>query len=115
MTELDLWPQKTGHFHKYNDTIDASIANHFAAAAFRFAHTIIPGLMKLLGSDKSSPEFIQMHKMLFNPFKLYEPGEMDKALRGAMNTNIEANDPYFTNEVRNSWAEKFVGLHRKNF
>lgn len=115
MTELDLWPQKTGHFHKYNDTIDASIANHFAAAAFRFAHTIIPGLMKLLASDKSSPEFIQMHKMLFNPFKLYEPGEMDKALRGAMNTNIEANDPYFTNEVRNSWAEKFVGLHRKKF
>ncbi|XP_045481883.1 lactoperoxidase [Harmonia axyridis] len=100
MTELDLWPQKEGRFHKYNKTIDASIANHFATAAFRFAHTIIPGLMKLLASDRTSPEFIQMHKMLFNPFKLYEPGEMDRAMRGAMDTNIEAYDPYFTNELK---------------
>lgn len=83
----------------YNASIDASIANNFATAAFRFAHTLIPGIMKLLSNDTSSPEYVQLHKMLLDPFKLYEDGELDKALRGAMNTPIEDSDPFFTNEV----------------
>ncbi|KAL3290143.1 hypothetical protein HHI36_023507 [Cryptolaemus montrouzieri] len=111
MTKMNLYPKKQGYFHKYNDSVDATIANHFAAAAFRFAHTLIPGLMKLLANDSSSPEFVQMHTMLFNPFKLYKPGEMDRAMRGAMNTDIEANDPYFTNELK---QHLFEGDDSKN-
>ncbi|KAK9890312.1 hypothetical protein WA026_010414 [Henosepilachna vigintioctopunctata] len=106
MKSFNLYPQKTGNFQSYNDSVDATIANNFATAAFRFAHTIIPGLMKFLANDSKSPEFIEMHKMLFNPFKLYEPGEMDRALRGAVNTNIEANDPFFTNELKQHLFER---------
>lgn len=99
MKKFDLLPQSRGYFRKYNDSVNPNIANSFATAAFRFAHSIIPSLMKLLANDTSSPEFIQMHKMLFDPFSLYDPGELDRTLRGAMNTSMETSDSYFTNEV----------------
>lgn len=84
----------------YNISIDASIANNFATAAFRFAHTLIPGIMKFLSNDTSSPEYVQLHEMLLDPFKLYDQDGLDRSLRGAMNTAVEASDPFFTNEVR---------------
>ncbi|KAJ8934879.1 hypothetical protein NQ314_013155 [Rhamnusium bicolor] len=89
MNKFDLSPQKRGYFGNYNDSINPNIANNFATAAFRFAHSIIPGLMKLLANDNSNPEFTQMHKMLLDPFKLYTAGELDKTLRGAMNTTLK--------------------------
>lgn len=42
MTHLDLNPQPSGYFHGYNESVDASVANSFAAAAFRFGHTLLP-------------------------------------------------------------------------
>lgn len=108
MKKFDLLPQNHGYFRKYNDSVNPNIANNFATAAFRFAHSIIPGLMKLLANDTDSPEFIQMHKMLFDPFKLYDLGEFDRTLRGAMNTSIEASDSYFTNEVIIFLCNKFT-------
>ncbi|XP_056645270.1 peroxidasin homolog isoform X2 [Diorhabda sublineata] len=108
MKKFNLYPKKKEYFKMYNDSLDPSIANNFATAAFRFAHSIIPGLMKLLANDTSSPDFIQMHKMLFNPFDLYEPGGLDKTLRGAMNTNIQASDSYFTNELKSHMFERTV-------
>lgn len=97
----ELSPKRNGYFDKYNDSLDATISNAFAASAFRFAHTLIPNLMKVLTkNNNSNPEYIQMHKMLLDPFRLYDPYEMDKAIRGALNTRIQASDPYFASEVR---------------
>ncbi|RZC33028.1 peroxidase, partial [Asbolus verrucosus] len=100
MEKFNLYPQSSNYFTRYDDSINPSIANNFATAAFRFAHSIIPSLMKFLAKDSSSLEFIQLHKMLFDPFKMYQPGELDRALRGAMDTTIEANDPYFSHELK---------------
>ncbi|XP_050497298.1 chorion peroxidase [Diabrotica virgifera virgifera] len=108
MRKYDLLPLKRGYSKKYNDSLNPNIANNFATAAFRFAHSIIPGLMKLLANDTSSPEYVQMHKMLFNPFGLYNQGEMDRTLKGAMNTTIEASDSYFTNELKSHMFERTV-------
>lgn len=107
MSKFALKPKKSGYCTCYKDSIQPNIANNFATAAFRFAHSIIPGLMKFLASDNSSTEYIQMHKMLFNPFMLYDSGSLDKTLRGAMNTTTEASDPYFTEEVCNTLTRQF--------
>ncbi|XP_066158547.1 peroxidase isoform X2 [Euwallacea fornicatus] len=96
----EMLPYSNGYFHKYNESLDASIANEFAAAAFRFAHTLIPALVKFLAEDHSSVQFIQMRKMLFDPFKLYKGGQLEGFLKGAINTSIEASDTYFSNEIK---------------
>lgn len=97
MDHLDLSPQASGYFHGYNSSVDASIANSFASSAFRFGHTLLPGLMKMLGNG--TEEYVELHRMLFNPYSLYTPGRLDDTLRGALDTQVEKVDPYFTKEL----------------
>ncbi|KAJ8880391.1 hypothetical protein PR048_016860 [Dryococelus australis] len=99
MTKLRMSPEPVGYFTGYNSSVDPSIANNFATAAFRFAHTLLPGLMKILGNDTKSQAYVELHKMLFNPFSLYVPGQLDSTLRGAMSTMVQKFNPHFTNEV----------------
>ena len=54
--------------------------------------------MKLLANDTESPEYVEMHKMLFNPFGIYD-GELDSIIRGAFNSSIEKADNFFTEQV----------------
>lgn len=42
MKRLNLYSQQTGHWNGYNSSMDPTISNNFATAAFRFAHTLIP-------------------------------------------------------------------------
>lgn len=99
MTKLNLTPQSSGHWDGYNPDIDPTISNNFATSAFRFAHTLIPGLMKVLANDTSSVEYVELHKMLFNPYEIYAQGGLDKTLNGAMTTNVERADNYFTTQL----------------
>lgn len=55
--------------------------------------------MASLSKDKTNPDYIEMHKILFNPYNLYNRGEMDNALRGAMFTHVGKMDSYFSKEV----------------
>lgn len=42
MENYDLRSYSNGYFNNYNDTVDPTISNVFAGAAFRFAHTLLP-------------------------------------------------------------------------
>lgn len=83
----------------YDEKLNPSLANEFAAAAFRFAHTLLPGLMKFAKEQESSEESIELHQILFNPYSLYNPNGFDNALRSALNTSLEKSDPFFTKEL----------------
>ena len=83
----------------YDESLNPSMSNEFAGAAFRFAHTLLPGLMKVTKELNDTEESIALHNMLFNPYSLYRPEGLDNAIRSAINTSLEKSDPYFTTEL----------------
>jgi hypothetical protein len=104
--KFGIKPRTFEQIDTYNATLDPSIANVFAASAFRFAHTLLPGLMKATKDPASSRGGIELHKMLFNPYSLYGTTGLDDALQGAMSTPIQKFDPYFTTELSQKLFEQ---------
>ncbi|KAK3908609.1 Chorion peroxidase [Frankliniella fusca] len=110
MAQLDLNPKEAGYDSSYDPDVDPTVCNSFAASSFRFAHTLLPGLLKLIGNDTSSPEYMELHQMLFDPYSLYSREGADRALRGAMDTSIERADSYFNTEVTQKlFAPRSIG------
>lgn len=97
--ELGVLSTPEGLVDDYDSKLNPSVANEFAAAAFRFAHTLLPGLMKVTKGLNDTEESIALHNMLFNPFSLYRPDGLDNAIRTAINNSLEKSDPYFTTEL----------------
>ncbi|XP_055533803.1 myeloperoxidase [Wyeomyia smithii] len=104
--KIGLLPDRESDRDTYNSTVDPSIANVFAAAAFRFAHTLLPGLMKKTNDPTSSIGGVELHKMLFNPYSLYGRTGLDDAIGGAMSTPLGKYDQYFTTELTEHLFEK---------
>lgn len=94
-----LIPNPDQDVEVYDDKLDPTMANIFVAAAFRFAHTLLPGLMKVTKELNDTEESVALHNMLFNPYSLYAPKGLDDSLRMAMNNKLEKADPYFTTEL----------------
>lgn len=69
--------------------------------------------MKFLRNDDSNPEYVEMRKMLFNPYKLYNCGGVDSVIRGAMNTSAGKSDAFFTPEVRTAY-EYIITVKKRN-
>uniref|UniRef100_A0A1A9X3G1 Chorion peroxidase n=1 Tax=Glossina brevipalpis TaxID=37001 RepID=A0A1A9X3G1_9MUSC len=90
----------------YDRNVNPTLANDFAAAAFRFAHTLLPGLLNM-NRDNSTSEAIELHKMLFNPFSLWQENGIDNALLGACNTSVQRVDRFFSVEVTEKLFEGF--------
>ncbi|TXH68210.1 MAG: peroxidase [Thiothrix sp.] len=86
----------------YDPTVNAGINNEFAAAAFRFGHTMLsPTLLRL---DDQGQEIAQGNVSLRDAFS--KPGLVDQAgiepfLRGGMSQTAQAFDPMVIDDVRN--------------
>jgi len=46
MRTFDLQPKQRGYTKLYNQEIDPTITNAFAAAAYRFGHSLVQGVIK---------------------------------------------------------------------
>lgn len=46
-----------------------------------------------------TPDGIALHKMLFNPYSLYEEKALDDSIEGAISQPLAKSDQYFTNEL----------------
>lgn len=89
-----------GHFDGYHKSVTTSTGTGFAAAAFRYGHSMVEGVIKQF--DSVSGHFIkgQLLRFLFKrPFLLYEPGVIDQLIMGMVLTPTEQTDPFVSEEL----------------
>ena len=89
-----------GPYSGYNNSVEASIPNAFATAAFRFGHTLIrPSFARLDNEYKPlSIGQLGLRESFFNPLQYYISGGTDPILRGLLEEKSrEVNE--FVNRV----------------
>ncbi|CAH0405563.1 unnamed protein product [Chilo suppressalis] len=114
MFALNLTLLPDGHSDVYDPTVDPTVANHFSAAAFRFAHTLLPGLIHNVDRSTGTINYVQLHEMLFNPYALYSARGAKSAVSSAMNTPVHSVDPHVTTELSNHLFERPLVVNGTN-
>ena len=79
------------HYRGYNPYVDATIPNAFAAAAYRFGHSLVRNQLDRLDKDFESLPIgpIPLERAFFNPHSYFESLGTDPVLRGL--TVVKAN------------------------
>ncbi|XP_046489875.1 peroxidase [Neodiprion pinetum] len=97
--EKGLKLRNNGYWKGYDSKVDPAIANEFAAAAFRFAHTLLPGLMKITDAAKGTSSYTELHKMLFNPYSLYKSSGVEDSVSSATANFIQKTSTHVTSQL----------------
>lgn len=97
-----LKPATSGHWRGYDTTENPGVSNVFAAAAFRFGHSLVPHAFhrydkrhRLLLNDTP------LHSEFFNPTHLFRPGAVDRLVLGLVNQPASGMDEQLSPEVTN--------------
>ena len=99
--ELKLLPK--GFYQGYNDTINPTVANSFAASAFRFGHSLVKSTLRRCNKNFSQvPFFIKLHKELNNPSNLHNFGSVDRLMFGLVDQKISRRDEFISSELTNN-------------
>ncbi|KAL5233066.1 hypothetical protein ACI65C_000476 [Semiaphis heraclei] len=99
MTKFGLSPAESGWTRNYDPELNAGITNAFAAAAYRFGHTLIQGNIHGYGKFGNIRENLVLSKQHFAPFNLYKEGAFDDFIRGISFQSSQNFDRFFTKEI----------------
>merc|ERR1719483_1994207 len=104
MDELDIIPVNYGYSSRYDKTVNPTVINSFAAAAFRFGHTLIQGMLDLVKEvhfDRQTVNRGPLSDSFYNPELVYVPGKLDTFLVGLATQPGQKYDNIITDEVTN--------------
>uniref|UniRef100_A0A8B9JM79 Myeloid-specific peroxidase n=1 Tax=Astyanax mexicanus TaxID=7994 RepID=A0A8B9JM79_ASTMX len=86
--------RKLGPYPGYDSSIDPSIANVFATAAYRFAHvTIQPLVFRMDENFQDHPQFpsVPLYEAFFTPWRVVFEGGIDPLIRGLISRPAKLN------------------------
>lgn len=90
-------------YERYDETVDAGIANIFSAAAFRLGHSMLSA--RILRLDENGSEIAAGHLPLreafFSPQALANEGGIEPLLRGLAAQACQQIDVFIVDDVRN--------------
>ena len=86
-----LGPGYLENYEGYNSSVDATIANGFATAAYRFGHSqIMPFFSRLDSNYNQLPNgTLLLQDAFFAPFRILEEGGIDPLIRGLISTPVK--------------------------
>jgi len=76
-----------GEYSNYNSSINPTVSNVFATAAFRFGHvTIMPEFRRLDENFNNHITYptILLHQAFFSPWRMIREGGIDPIMRGKL-------------------------------
>ncbi|MEE8136103.1 MAG: peroxidase family protein [Thermodesulfobacteriota bacterium] len=90
-------------YNGYNPNVNASIANVFSAAAYRFGHSMLsPEILRLDQNLNVIPEGnLPLLDAFFTPETITDEGGIDPILRGLAKQIAQRVDPFIIDAVRN--------------
>ncbi|XP_074845242.1 thyroid peroxidase [Carettochelys insculpta] len=83
----DAFTQYLDLYKGYDHTVNPTVSNVFATAAFRFGHATIHPIIKRLNAQyQDDPDLphLHMHEVFFSPWRLIKGGGLDPLLRGML-------------------------------
>ncbi|XP_077541333.1 salivary peroxidase/catechol oxidase-like [Haemaphysalis longicornis] len=105
MEQFDLLLTPYGYSHSYDPELNAGIGNVFAAAAYRYGHTLVQGNIELLNEDGSVHKRVPLATQFFNPAEIYAPGNLDRFYRGLIGQPAQTYDRFVTEQLTNHLYE----------
>lgn len=90
----------SGQQDSYDPSVTTSTGTGFAAAAFRYGHSMVDPMIRRLSPHSGHPIKEEKLRNLFKrPFWLYEPGAVDQLIVGMIWSSAEQTDPFVTEEL----------------
>lgn len=90
----DVLAKQLSDYPGYDESVDPSISNVFATAAYRFAHLMVqPFMFRLNETYDEHPEFPSplLHRAFFTPWRILFEGGLDPILRGLVGRRAKLN------------------------
>merc|ERR1712226_463091 len=101
MQQYDLILVKQGYYNGYDPSINPSVSNVFATAAFRMGHTLLPSTIERWSKTHRYIGSQRLSEMLQQPYDLFKGGWADNYIMGLVNQVAQAYDDSITQEVTN--------------
>ena len=101
MKTFNLLPTTDGYTEDYDPSVDPRINNEFAAAAFRFGHSMIPSHLPARDSSGKDVSSRNLKHVFNEPILLQQPGFIENMIRGQAMEDAPAWDPAFNGDIMN--------------
>ncbi|XP_019641123.1 PREDICTED: peroxidasin homolog [Branchiostoma belcheri] len=110
MNEYGLVLRQNGYYSGYDETVDPTISNVFATAAYRFGHSLVESefVRSTSGYNHNAHPPVQLTHSFFNPQHVYNNvrGGLDSIVRGLASTPHEKFDRFIVSGLtKNLFAD----------